>query len=178
MTTSIPYKSTRKTGNKLIDISIPSNGAQTVRWFLPPPFVSIFGSWPKVLCKHPQRGYETLCEPIRSTSLIRSSAKRSIMTWWWPLMICGHTCVETWGVASDGFFGVAREEWEGSWVFFRRIIMVALAMVDLLESDIIRYRAAAERWQWEVMVKGKGVSISPEHDQDAIVRAIRVWCTI
>ena len=29
-----------------------------------------------------------------------------------------------------------------------------------------------------MMVKGKGVSISPEHDQDAIVRAIRVWCTI
>ena len=44
------------------------------------PFRLIFGSWPKVLCKHPQRGYETLCEPIRSTSLIRSLARRSIMT--------------------------------------------------------------------------------------------------
>ena len=79
MTTFILYKSTRKIGSKSIDISISSEGEQTVRCFLFfTPLLPLLTSL-KVLYKPQQHGYETLYEPIPRTNLIRSSAKRSIM---------------------------------------------------------------------------------------------------
>ena len=79
MTTFTLYKSTRRIGSKLIDISISSEGEQTVRCFLFfTPLLSQLTSL-KVLYKLPQHGYETLYEPTPRTNLIRSLAKRSIM---------------------------------------------------------------------------------------------------